>query len=131
MNNKLILLRDRLNKLSSTIFKKQFSKKDLDICMNNIKISKSGDKVSFDFTPENITTYNASFDTVHVLLTRLSINNNIELPIDIKTQYYELYPVSNNRKTKSVQELHTISKKQRGRPPKCAKSENTHIAMPL
>ena len=131
MNNKLVILRERFKKLSCKIFKKTFSKKELDNCITNIKVGKSGDKVSFEFTPENTTTYNASINTIYVLLIRLSNNHELILPPlkYIKKNYYELYPNTKGFREKKLHD-NIIEKKTRGRSRKIEKSENTHITVP-
>ena len=124
MNNKLDILRERFKNLSYKIFKKTFSKKDFDICMNNMKVGHSGDKASFEFKPENITTYNASIDTLFVLLIRLSNNHEFDLPNReyIKKQYYILYPNTKGFKKKTLDRPRKKSTIER--------SENTYIPMP-
>ena len=75
---KLELLRGRLAAVAESVFKKdpilvaiiQHSAV-LDICLRNIEMSTSGNKIAFKFYPEKKTTYNASTKTLMMLTRRL------------------------------------------------------------
>ena len=75
----------------------------LDACMDDMIVARSGEKAQFKFLTEMKTTYNASVDTLLILLRRLvAVEDNLEMPslAEIESAFSHLYPRSRTRRAK-------------------------------